>query len=164
MHGGGQEHRKRSGTENVPAIVGFAEALSLVQADRDAETKRLTPLRDRLTRGILEKIPDSRLNGPGIGKANRLPNNVNISFRGLEGEAILLNLDMIGICASAGSACTSGSIEPSHVIRALGLSEEWSHSATRFTLGHGTTSQEIDFVLENLPGIIKNLRETSPFV
>ncbi len=164
IHGGGQEHRMRSGTENVPAIVGFAEALLLVQASREAEIARLIPLRDRLTRGILEKIPDSRLNGPGINKTGRLPNNINISFRGIEGEAILLNLDMLGVCASAGSACTSGSLEPSHVIGALGLGEEWSHSATRFTLGHGTTAEEIDFVLEKLPGLIKELRETSPFV
>lgn len=164
LHGGGQEHRRRSGTENVPAIVGFAEALALVQASREEETARLIPLRDHLVSGILEKIPESRLNGPGINKSGRLPNNINISFRGLEGEAILFNLDMQGICASAGSACTSGSLEPSHVICSLGQSDEWSHSATRFTLGHGTTLQQVDFVLETLPRLIKELREISPFV
>lgn len=161
LFGGGQEYRRRSGTENVPDIVGFAEALKLAQAGRTRETKRLLPLRDKLIGGILEKIPDSRLNGD---RTRRLPNNVNVSFRGLEGEAILLRLDMIGIAASSGSACTSGSLEPSHVIRALGLADEWTHSSTRFTLGHGNTEAEVDFILEKLPGIIKDLRESSPFV
>lgn len=160
LFGGGQEHRKRSGTENVPAIVGFAEALKFVQVDREKETRRLLPLREKIIDGILKKIPDSRLNGD---RAKRLPNNVNISFRGLEGEAILLRLDMLGIAASSGSACTSGSLEPSHVIRALGLSDEWTHSSTRFTLGHGNTEKETDFLLGELPGIIKELREISPF-
>lgn len=160
LFGGGQEHRKRSGTENVPAIVGFAEALKLVQADREKETKRLLQLREKLIDGILARIPGSRLNGDRV---KRLPNNVNVSFRGLEGEAILLRLDMIGIAASSGSACTSGSLEPSHVIRALGLLDEWTHSSTRFTLGHGNTEKEADFLLEKLPGIIKELREISPF-
>lgn len=161
LFGGGQEYRKRSGTENVPAIVGFAEALKLAQANRDREAKRLLPLRDKLIDGILRKIPDSRLNGDRV---RRLPNNVNVSFRGLEGEAILLRLDMIGIAASSGSACTSGSLEPSHVIRALGLSDEWTHSSTRFALGHGNTEAEADFVMEKLPEIIRELRETSPFI
>ncbi len=161
LYGGGQEYRKRSGTENVPAIVGFAEALELVQENRETETKRLLPLRDKLVDGILKKIPQSQLNGH---RTKRLPNNVNISFRGLEGEAILLRLDMLNIAASSGSACTSGSLEPSHVIRALGLSDEWTHSSTRFTFGHGNTNQEVDFLLAHLPQVIAELRESSPFM
>lgn len=161
IHGGGQEYRIRSGTENVPAIVGFAKAITIVQKMREEESKRLLPLRDKLIHGILKKIPESRLNGD---RKMRLPNNVNISFRGLEGESILLQLDMIGVAASSGSACTSGSLGPSHVIQALGLSDEWTHSSTRFSLGHGNTEKEIDFVLQKLPGIIKELREASPFV
>lgn len=160
MFGGGQEYRLRSGTENVPSIVGFAATLEKVQTNRDKETKRLIPLRDKLIREILQKIPDSRLNGD---HKRRLPNNVNVSFRGLEGEAILMKLDMENIAASSGSACTSGSLDPSHVIRALGLSEEWTHSSTRFSLGHGNTEEEVDYLLQKLPGIIKELRESSPF-
>lgn len=158
--GGGQEHRKRSGTENVPAIVGFAEALKLIQANREKESSRVLTLRNKLIDGILRKIPDTRLNGD---YNQRLPNNANISFRGLLGETILQRLDMIGVAASAGSACTSGSLEPSHVIQALGLTEEWTRSATRFSLGHGNTEREVDFLLEKLPVIIKELRKVSPF-
>lgn len=161
MLGGGQEYRMRSGTENVPAIVGFGEALTLVQAAREEETKRLLPLRDALIDGLLKTIPHARLNGS---RTKRLPNNVNISFKGLEGEAILLRLDMIDVAASAGSACTSGLLEPSHVIRAIGLPEEWSHSSTRFTLGHGNSMEEVKYILEELPKIIKDLREISAFV
>ncbi|MBI2638585.1 cysteine desulfurase [Candidatus Peregrinibacteria bacterium] len=160
LFGGGQEYRKRSGTENVPAIVGFAKALSLVQSDRKIETKRLLKLRDKLINGILKKIPESRLNGDS---KNRLPNNINVSFRGLEGEAILLRLDMLNIAASSGSACTSGYLEPSHVIRAINSNSEWTHSSTRFSLGHGNTEEEVDFVLKHLPKIIQELREISPF-
>lgn len=161
LFGGGQEYRKRSGTENVPAIVGLGKALKLVRATRDTESKRLLMLRDRLIDGLLENIPDARLNGD---RKKRLPNNANISFHGLEGEAILMRLDMLGVAASAGSACTSGSLEPSHVIRALGVAEEWTHAATRFTLGHGNTAEEVDFVLQEMPKIIEELREMSPFV
>lgn len=161
MLGGGQEYRKRSGTENIPAIIGFAKALELVTSKREKETKRLLPLRKKLIDGILQTIPNTRLNGD---RKKRLPNNINISFKGLEGEAILLRLDMLGIAASAGSACTSGTLEPSHVIQALGLSDEFTHSATRFTLGHENGQQDVDFLLEKLPKIIKELRETSPFV
>jgi cysteine desulfurase len=161
LFGGGQEYRRRAGTENVSAIVGFATALKLVQKNREAETARLLPLREKLIKGILENIPHTRLNGHAD---LRLPNNVNISFRGLEGEAILLRLDMIGVCASAGSACTSGSLEPTHVIRALGLGEEWTHSAVRFSLGHGSTEKDIDYVLDKLPGIIAELGQFSPFI
>lgn len=160
QYGGGQEHRVRSGTEDVPAIVGLAKALELVQESRARETERLMLLRDALTAGILKMIPDSRLNGD---VHLRLPNNINISFKGLEGETILMRLDMAHIAASSGSACTSGSLDPSHVIRALGLSDDWTHSSTRFTLGHTTTQKEVSYVLEKLPDIIKELREFSPF-
>lgn len=161
IFGGGQEYRKRSGTENVPAIIGFGEALKLVQSAREIESARLLPLRDRLIDGLIKNIPDARRNG---NRAKRLPNNVNISFRGVEGEGVLLRLDMLGVAASAGSACTSGSLEPSHVIRALGYSEEWTHAATRFTLGHGNTEEEVEFVLKEMPRIIEELREMSPFL
>lgn len=162
IFGGGQEYRLRSGTENVAAIVGCAKALELMadRTVREKESARLLPLRDRLIDGLLSAIPDSRLNGD---RTRRLPNNANLSFRGLEGESILLRLDMLNIAASSGSACTSGSLEPSHVIRALGLPEEWSHSSTRFTLGHTTTIAEIDFVIEKLPSIVSELRQMSPF-
>lgn len=160
IFGGGQEYRVRSGTENVPAIVGFAKALQLVQKDRKRESKRLCFLRDRLMRGILKNIPEARLNGDA---GKRLPNNVNVSFRGLEGESVLLKLDALNIAVSAGSACSSGSLEPSHVIRALGLTEEWTHSATRFTLGSNTIKQDIDYVLKKMPSVIAELREFSAF-
>lgn len=158
--GGGQEYRIRSGTENVAAIVGFAKALQLAQRERKSESKRLSDLRDRLLKGVLNNIPHSLLNGD---VRRRLPNNANISFRGLEGESILFKLDMLNIAVSAGSACSSGSLEPSHVIRALGLSDEWIRSATRFSLGRHTTQSDIDYVLQKLPHAIAELRELSPF-
>lgn len=160
--GGGQEYRMRAGTENVAGIVGFAKAFELVSQTRDAESLRQQKLRDALIDGILKSIPTARLNG---GRGNRLPNNVNVSFKGLHGEAILIRLDMIGICASSGSACSSGSLEPSHVIQALGgdaASELWSRSATRFSLGSGTSEAHIEFVLKELPKIINELNEQSP--
>ncbi|PJC37288.1 cysteine desulfurase NifS [Candidatus Peregrinibacteria bacterium CG_4_9_14_0_2_um_filter_53_11] len=157
--GGGQEYRIRAGTENVPGIVGMGLALELVQAVREEESARLIPLRDRLIEGLL-KIPETRLNGH---PTRRLPNNVNVSFRGLEGETILMRLDMLNIAASSGSACSSGSLDPSHVIRALGLEHEWSHSSTRFSFGHGSSDEEVSFVLKHLPGVIRELRELSPF-
>lgn len=160
IRGGGQEYRIRAGTENVAGIVGLASALKIVQAEKEEIHKKLIPLRDMLIDGIREKIPNTKLNGD---RMRRLPNNVNISFRGLEGEAILLRLDMIDIAASAGSACTSGSLEPSHVIQALGLSPEWTHSALRLTLGKHNTKKEVDFLLSHLPKIIEELREVSPF-
>ena len=155
IFGGGQEYRKRSGTENVAAIVGFAKALKKVHALRDEETKRLLPLRDALIDGILKLIPDSRLNGD---RTKRLPNNVNVSFKGIEGEAILLQLDMLGVAASSGSACTSGSSNP------LTSSVPWVSGTNgptpppRFTLGHGNTQHQVDYLLEKLPAIIRLLR------
>lgn len=158
--GGGQEYGMRSGTENVSAIVGFARALELVQNERVAEVHRLVPLRNRLIEGVLRAIPKTRLNGD---KKMRLPNNANFSFYGVEGETVLMKLDMCGIAASAGSACSSGIVGQSHVIQSLGLPEEWTHSATRFSLGRDTTLKDMDFVLDRLPQIIKELREISPF-
>lgn len=159
IHGGGQEFRLRSGTENMPAIIGFAKALELAQQEREQENARLTKLRDKLIKGILSTIPKTFLNGHPV---ERLPNNANISFMDIEGEALLLMLNEHGICASTGSACTSKSLDPSHVILALGLPYEASHGSIRFTLGKRTTESDIDKVLEVLPGIVQKLRQLSP--
>jgi cysteine desulfurase len=156
--GGGQERNLRPGTENVPGIVGLAKALELAQNNREAESARLTRLRDRLTEGLL-KIPKTILNGH---PTERLPNSVNISFIDIEGEAAVLYLDAQGIMASTGSACASTSLDPSHVILATGLSYEAAHGSIRFTLGHSTTEQDIDFVIEVMPAIIERLRMMSP--
>jgi cysteine desulfurase len=159
IHGGGQEFRMRSGTENVPLIVGFATALQLAHQEREAENKRQAALRDKLINGILSTVPKTFLNGH---PTERLPNNVNISFMDIEGEALLLHLNEHGICASTGSACTSKSLDPSHVILALGLPYEASHGSIRFTLGKQTTEESINKVIEVLPNIVKGLRNISP--
>ncbi len=159
IHGGGQEKGRRSGTENVPGIIGLGKAAEIARREMDAEAGRLTPLRDKLVQGILERITDTRLNGH---PAKRLPNNVNISVDFVEGESMCLNLDLEGICASTGSACSSSSLEPSHVLLALGLRHEQAHGSLRFTLGKWTTGEEIDRVLEVLPRIIAKLRAMSP--
>ncbi|MFY9471547.1 MAG: cysteine desulfurase NifS, partial [Bacillota bacterium] len=139
--GGAHERRMRAGTENVPGIVGFGEACRLAKADLPEESQRLANLRDKLIQGILDKIPDVVLNGhPTL----RLPHNVNVSVKYLEGESILLNLDRMGVAASSGSACTSGSLEPSHVLLAMGLSHETAHGSLRFTLGRSNTEEDID--------------------
>lgn len=157
--GGGQERGLRSGTENVPALAGFAEALAIANAEREAEARRLTPLRERLIAGIIKNIPDAILNGHA---EKRLPNNVNVSILGIEGESVLLYLDEAGIAAATGSACDSSSLDPSHVILALGRPYEFAHASLRFTLGRKTTLAEIDYVLKVLPGIVKKLRAISP--
>ncbi len=159
IHGGGQEFRMRSGTENIPCIVGFAKALELAHQEHDAENARLTTLRDKLVAGILSTVPKTFLNGH---PTERLPNNANISFMDIEGEALLLYLNEHGICASTGSACTSKSLDPSHVILALGLPYEASHGSIRFTLGRHTMQEGIDKVIEVLPDIVKTLRNLSP--
>ena len=159
IHGGGQENGLRSGTENVPGIIGFAKALELAQAERDVESKRLVDLRNKLIEGIVGRVPKSFLNGH---PTQRLPNNVNISILDIEGEAMILHLNDAGICASTGSACTSRSLEPSHVIRAIGLPYEAAHGSLRFTLGKETTQADVDRVLEVLPPIVAKLRELSP--
>ncbi len=156
--GGGQERNIRSGTENVPGIVGFATALSLAQAEKDEENVRLTKLRDRLTEGLLQ-IPKTRLNGH---PTERLPNSVNISFIDIEGEAAVLYLDAEGIYVSTGSACASTSLDPSHVILATGLSYEGAHGSMRFTLGKRTTEEDVEKVIEVMPGIVQKLRHMSP--
>lgn len=159
LHGGAQENNRRASTENVPGIAGFGVAAELAQKNMSEEGKKLLPLRDKLIKGILEKIPDVLLNGhPG----QRLPNNVNVSVKYIEGESMLLNLDMLGIAASSGSACTSGSLDPSHVLLAIGLPHEIAHGSLRFSLGKYTTEAEIDYVLEQLPKIVEKLRKMSP--
>jgi cysteine desulfurase len=161
IHGGGQEKGRRSGTENVPGIVGFGKAAEMALVEMSGETVRLTQLRDKLIRGLFEKIPDIRLNGhPSL----RLPNNVNVSVSYIEGESMCLTLDMEGICVSTGSACSSASLEPSHVLLALGLRHEQAHGSLRFTLGKWTTEGDIDRVIEVLPGIVAKLRAMSPLV
>ncbi|MBS3108324.1 IscS subfamily cysteine desulfurase [Candidatus Woesearchaeota archaeon] len=159
MHGGGQEFGLRPGTENVPSIVGFARALELVQKNKDKESKRLGKLRNMLIRGIMEKIPKTILNGH---PTMRLPNNVNVSILNIEGEALLLHLNEEGICISTGSACTSNSLEPSHVILAIGLPYEAAHGSIRFTLGKKTNKKDIERVLEVMPGFVDSLRMISP--
>lgn len=161
MHGGGQEGGRRASTENVAGIVGFGKAAEITRQEIDGEATRLTFLRDKLTTGIMGSIDDTRLNGHPV---KRLPNNVNMSIGFVEGESILLNLDLAGICASTGSACSSGDLEPSHVLLALGLTHEQAHGSLRFTLGRWTTEEEIDRVLQVLPGIIARLRAMSPLL
>jgi len=159
IHGGGQEFGLRSGTENIPYIVGFAKALEIAQREKDVEVMRLINLRDYLINNILENIPKTFLNGH---PSSRLPNNANITFLDVEGEAIMLMMNEYGICASSGSACTSKSLDPSHVILAIGLPYEAAHGSIRFTLGKKTTKEGIDKLLKVLPGIIEYLRQVSP--
>ncbi|MCL4498703.1 MAG: aminotransferase class V-fold PLP-dependent enzyme, partial [Chloroflexi bacterium] len=159
MYGGGQEGKRRPGTHNVPGIVGLGKAAELAAAEMEAENALLVPLRDKLIAGILENIEDVRLNGH---PKNRLPNNVNVCIEGAEGEAMLLSLDMEGICISSGSACTSGTLNPSHVLLAMGIPQEIAHGSLRATLGKATTEEEIDFFLETLPPIVDRLRKMSP--
>jgi len=161
MHGGDQERGQRAGTENVPGIVGFAKAMELAYQGISEEMQRLTYLRDRLIRGILAKIDHSRLNGH---PTRRLPNNVNVIIDFTEGETLLLNLDLEGICASTGSACSSSNLEPSHVLLAMGIPHEQAHSSLRFTLGRWTVEEDIEKVLEVLPDIVTKLRDMSPFL
>jgi cysteine desulfurase len=159
MHGGEQEKRRRAGTENVPAIVGLGTAVELAGQEMGKEAERLSYLRDKLIKGLVEKIDHIRLNGH---PTRRLPNNVNVSVDFVEGESMLLNLDLEGICASTGSACSSASLEPSHVLLALGLSPEQAHGSLRFTMGRENTEADVERVLEVLPGIVSRLRAMSP--
>ena len=161
MLGGHQEAGRRAGTENVPGIVGLGKACELAAESFEQENKKVKNLRDRLEDAILEKCPDARLNGD---KENRLPNTTNISFEYIEGEAILLMLDKYGICASSGSACTSGSLEPSHVLRAMGVPFTAAHGSIRFSLSRYSTEEEVDYTIEKMPPIVNQLRELSPFV
>ncbi len=160
LTGGGQERNRRSGTENVAGIVGAAKALEISVAEMPTELPRLQKLRDELIARVLSQIPDSRLNGH---PTQRLPHNANFSFKGVEGETLLLQLDMHGIAASSGSACSSGSLEPSHVLLAIGLSHEWAIGSLRLTLGRFTTKEHILKVLEVLPPIVEKLRALVEF-
>jgi cysteine desulfurase len=161
MVGGHQEAGKRAGTENVPGIVGLGKACELAAENIEEENNKVKALRDKLENAILKICPDSRLNGD---KDNRLPNTTNISFEYIEGEAILLMLDKYGICASSGSACTSGSLEPSHVLRAMGVPFTAAHGSIRFSLSRYNTEEEVDYTIEKMPPIINKLRRLSPFV
>jgi cysteine desulfurase len=159
--GGSHERSRRAGTENVPYIVGLATALELATQELEESNARITQLRDRLIAGVLERIPDSQLSGH---PTRRLPNNASFLFHYIEGESILLNLDMMGVAASSGSACTSGSLEPSHVLTAMGFSHEVAHGSLRLSLGKENTLEEIEYVLEILPGVVEKLRQLSPLV
>ena len=161
MQGGHQEMGRRAGTHNNPGIIGIGKAVDLACSNMEENNKRIIRLRNKLIKGVLENIPDSTLNGH---PTNRLPNNTNFRFKYIESEAILLHLDMLGVCASSGSACSSGSDHPSHVLEAMGIPAEFARSSLRMTLGKGTTEEEIDFVLEKLKSIILKLREMSPLV
>jgi len=160
LNGGHQERGRRGGTENVASIVGLGRACELAKANMDEENSRVKALRDKLEQGLLSTIPKSIRNGH---PTERLPNTTNISFEYVEGEAILLHMNQYNICASSGSACTSGSLEPSHVLRAMGVPFTAAHGSIRFSLSTYNSEQEVDFVLEKMPDIIKNLRALSPF-
>lgn len=159
VHGGAQERQRRAGTHNVTGIVGMAKALELAKASMDERIAYETELRDYLIKRVTEEIPYSRLNGDRV---KRLPNNANFCFRFIEGESMLILLDQNGICGSSGSACTSGSLDPSHVLLAIGLPHEIAHGSLRLTLSEKNTKEEIDFVVDKLKGIIERLRSMSP--
>ena len=159
IHGGHHERNRRGGTENVAGIIGFGKACEIALADMDHEITHLKALRDRLEKGILEKIDHVKINGA---VDRRLPNTSNISYEFVEGESLLLSLDMKGVAASSGSACTSGSLEPSHVLLAMSLSHEMSHGSVRISLGKGNTEQEIDYLIEIMPPIVARMRSMSP--
>ena len=155
LHGGAQERGYRAGTENVPGIVGLGKAVEMAYANLADNAARMTALRDQLVRGLMDRVPGARLNGH---PTERLPNNVNMSFDGVEGEALLLRLDLVGVAGSSGSACTSGALDPSHVLLALGLTPAEANGALRLTLGSDTTEEEIAAVLDILPPIVEDLR------
>ena len=159
IHGGAQESKRRAGTENVAGIVGFGKAVELAVAEMEERNAKLREMRDRLIDGVLETIPHSRLNGH---RTNRLPGHANFSFEFIEGESMLMLLDMNGIYASSGSACTSGSLDPSHVLLAIGLPHEIAHGSLRLTFGRENTMEDVDYILEKLPPIVQRLRDMSP--
>ena len=159
IHGGAQERRRRAGTHNVPGIVGMGKAAELAKANMDKNIKTVSELRDYLIKRVLDEIPYTRLNGH---ETNRLPNNANFCFRFIEGESMLILLDQNGICGSSGSACTSGSLDPSHVLLAIGLPHEIAHGSLRLTLSEQTTKEDIDYTVDKLKGIIERLRSMSP--
>ncbi|MBR3812016.1 MAG: cysteine desulfurase NifS [Agathobacter sp.] len=159
IHGGAQERRRRAGTHNVPGIVGMGKAVEIASATMEEKARNISELRDYLIAQVLEKIPYARLNGH---KTDRLPNNANFCFRFIEGEGMLILLDQAGICGSSGSACTSGSLDPSHVLLAIGLPHEIAHGSLRLTLSEETTKEDIDYTVDKLAEIIARLRSMSP--
>lgn len=159
IHGGAQERKRRAGTENVPGIVGLGKATELALASMKERTDKERELRDYMMTRILKEVPFTRVNGS---RTSRLPNNVNFCFQFIEGESLLIMLDMDGICGSSGSACTSGSLDPSHVLLAIGLPHEIAHGSLRLTLGADTTKEDIDFTIESIKRIVAQLREMSP--
>ncbi|NLK75251.1 MAG: cysteine desulfurase NifS [Clostridiales bacterium] len=159
IHGGGQERQRRAGTENVPGIVGYGKAVEIAMATMEERRQKELELRDYLIKRVLSEIPYVRLNGH---RHNRLPNNANFSFQFIEGESLLIMLDMNNICASSGSACTSGSLDPSHVLLAIGLPHEIAHGSLRLTLSHETTKEEIDYTVDKIKEIVEKLRGMSP--
>jgi len=159
LHGGGQERGLRSGTENIAGIVGFGKAAELAKAEMKTESQRLVKMRDRLIKGLLDSIPYSFLNGH---PTRRLPDNAAVRFSFIEGESMLLSLDMLGVGASSGSACTAKTLEPSHVLMAIGLKHEEAHGSLLFTLGRQNTEEEVDYVVSIMPAIVKRLRMISP--
>lgn len=159
IHGGAQERHRRAGTENVPAIVGLGKAVEIAMATLEERQKKETLLRDYLIDQVIKEVPYTRLNGD---RTNRLPNNANFSFQFIEGESLLIMLDMQGICASSGSACTSGSLDPSHVLLAIGLPHEIAHGSLRLTLSEDTTMEDIQYTIEKVKGIVEKLRSMSP--
>ena len=159
IDGGAQERGKRGGTENVAGIVGLGQAITDAAAGIEAKAAKLTKMRDRLIDGVLAAIPKARLNG---GREPRLCMNANFSFEGIEGEGLLLRLDLAGICASSGSACTSGSLDPSHVLMAIGLPHEIAHGSLRITFSEENTDEDVDYILEELPKVVSTLRAMSP--
>ena len=158
IFGGAQERNRRAGTENIPAIMGLAKAMELANTDIEERAEKTSRLRDRLIDGLL-KLPRTRLNGDRV---KRLPGTVNVSIEGIEGESLLLMLDMNGICASSGSACTSGSLDPSHVLLSLGLKHEVAHGSLRLSINEETTDEDVYYILEVVPKVVKRLREMSP--
>jgi cysteine desulfurase len=157
--GGGHEGNRRAGTENVPYIVGIAKALRLAQEERESENARLATLRDRLVQGVLAAIPDAQLTGH---PERRLPGHASFVISGVEASGLLMHLDMAGVCAASGSACTSGMPEPSHVLMAMGIDYTLALGALRLTLGRSTSQADMDYVLETLPGIVEKLRAANP--
>ena len=159
IHGGAQERKRRAGTENVPGIVGLGKAVEIAVNTMEERTKKEAELRDYLIERVLAEVPYTRLNGD---RQDRLPNNANFSFQFIEGESLLIMLDMAGICGSSGSACTSGSLDPSHVLLAIGLPHEIAHGSLRLSLGDENTKEEMDYVIEKVKGIVERLRAMSP--
>ena len=157
--GGGHERRRRAGTENVPYIVGLATALKLAYEEAEENNQRIAALRDRLIAGVLDRIPHVHLNGHPL---RRLPNNANFTFKYIEGEAVLIQLDLLGVAASSGSACSTGAVEASHVLRAMGVPPEEAFGSLRLTLGRENTAEDVDYVLKVLPSIVERLRAISP--